>query len=96
MKKTTYNEADLGEFFKFAEDKFGVSWNECCDMFHRSEILNYHGVTDFELEELEGDLADPDWPYGDNEDGDNVKYEKANEILIAFAKENKVTEFRIA
>ncbi len=49
MRTITKNEADFDELFRFAEKRFGIGWNDCCSLFHRSNVLNYHSHTEFWL-----------------------------------------------
>jgi len=39
--QTTCSYTDI---FYFAKEHFGIGWNDCCDMFHRSEILRQEGI----------------------------------------------------
>lgn len=53
IQTITRNEADFSDIFYYADKKFGLSWNTCCDIFHKEEILNYENNTDFDIEEIE-------------------------------------------
>jgi hypothetical protein len=87
MNVVTRNEIDTSELFAYAEKNFGLDWNTCCDVFHRSQFLG-EGFTDLYLSELEEYLE----RYKDCECLPN--YNKAVEITIACMKEHKVTEMR--
>lgn len=79
--------ACYSDVFDFANEKFKIHWNECCDLFHRSEYFSYRGNTEFYLEEVEGDFNDPETFYD--------KRRKQNEIMLAFMKENKLDKITI-
>ena len=85
---------DFDEIFKFAEEKYNIEWNACCDLFHRGHILcndEGHDVT-FELEELELNLKE-------NMEKPSKYFTKQMErgypIIIDFMKINNLTEMRV-
>lgn len=84
MKKVTRNEVDYSEVFNFAEKKFDIGWNNCCDLFHSSEFFPYKRYKDFHIDELDG--YEEDW---------GAEYKRPAEILKAFMLENKIKECRI-
>ena len=79
--------APFSDVFFWAERKKLASWNECCDIFHRTEFFNYRGNTPFELSELEY--------VSEDEDEDYCVSPKARDIMIAWMKENNLKEITI-
>jgi len=86
MKRVTYNECGFADIFHFAESKNIASWNECCDLFHRSGILQYEAPTDIYLADIEDEMKDEE---------DDSKYKKAYQILIDFMNENHVKTMHV-
>lgn len=76
MIHPTTQYCSFSDVFHFAEKVFKVSWNDCCDLFHREQILNYKGYNFLELEEVEAGIEYSEQP----------KHKKAHEILTAFMK----------
>jgi hypothetical protein len=68
----TINESDTCEVFKFAEETYGIHWNDCCDLLHRTDVLHY-GTT----REYFSDWKDYIWSYKDPE---YAKYPTAESI----------------
>jgi len=90
MKSVKRNEVGYSEIFHFAEKKFGVGWNAANNLFWHDGPLNYQRTDDIELGEIEADLENTKIEYPEYKD-----LIKAYEILIAFMKENNVTEMRV-
>lgn len=90
MKTVIKNEAGFSELFDFAKERFGILWNPCCDMFHRTELLNYGRDTDFELGQLKEDL-DPQNKYAIKD----PKRRKGVEVVIAFMQSHGVDSITI-
>ena len=82
------NTVTFDEVFHFAEKTRGVLWNKCNDLFFRSEILKYGGYTNFDIEEVRGDIEFAD-------SSESSKYKIVYEIILAFMVENKVDSLMI-
>ena len=85
---------DFDEIFRFAEEKYNMEWNYCCDIFHRNPILcNDEGkdVT-IDLEEFEETLKSSETehnPYFSEKD--KIGYP----VVISFMKKNNLKEMRV-
>lgn len=84
MKVCTYNEVDTNDLFGFAKEHFGHEWNRCCQIFERTEVLNYNSYKDFYAKDIEGELP--------HLDGDE---KLAYEVLLALMKHHNVKEIRV-
>ena len=91
MRQVTRNEADFDELFYYAEEHFGINWNECNRMFFDESIIPYYGHHDFDLEEVKSDLSDENRKYFPISE----EKEKFFEILIHFMKAKNISELRI-
>ena len=90
MQRIARNESDCPEIFHHAKTEFGVDWNRCCDIFHRTEFMNQERKpTDFVLSELEENLQ-RNHPFWQNPD-----VQLAAQVIISFMKKNGVTEMRV-
>ena len=108
IKRT--NTVGFVEVFRFAEKKYGISWNDCCELFHRNEVLTYKGIDEFDPEWL-SELIDPECEMDDECNYDSMKvfksitdedvesekdaYRKAYLIIIRFMQENNVSKLSI-
>jgi hypothetical protein len=84
------------EIFNYAEKEFGVSWNRCCDIFHKGAILctdeGKNTTLDIgEIEHsLEWDKEHPETKYPLSEDT-KLGYK----ILIDFMNKHKLEEMYV-
>jgi hypothetical protein len=46
MKKQKINRVDFSDIFSYAEDKFGIGWNPCNDMFF-NHSLDYKSYNEY-------------------------------------------------
>jgi len=87
----TQNIVDFSEIFRFADNRFGIDWNTCCDIFHRTEILAYPGSTELYLFDMKYDLKQGFSHCGDKKD----QFKQAYEVLIAFMEKENVDEMLV-
>jgi len=57
MKKITINRCDAGEIFRYADKKYGISWNTCNDLFYHS-VINYQKLNHIYLYDCVGNIED--------------------------------------
>jgi len=91
MERVTINRCSFSELFHFAEKEYGISWNECNNLFFSQEHLTYQRINNVNISELlDGiDLAeyDPDYENWDI-DGDFENWNR-----VAWAVINKGRDF---
>jgi hypothetical protein len=92
MKKVTRNEADFSELFRFAEEKFGIGWNDCCDLFHRSEFIRWRNITELYLDDLE---EHKNVEITSDRSNLDTKYDWASKIAYEFMLHHDVKECTI-
>ena len=101
----------FSDIFKFAEERYGVEWNDCCDIFHREEVFAYRGASDFLFDDIaeQLNLSDEDYKDGEwwkditdewveSEIKDDYPYPKAVKALritAMFMKENNVEQLMV-
>lgn len=56
MAKQKINRYSFADIFHYAEKKFDISWNKCCDIFHSSEIFTYNSFDEFTIDEINENL----------------------------------------
>jgi hypothetical protein len=85
---------DFDEIFKFAEKKYNIEWNDCCDIFHRNAIICTDEGRDqeFDIDELEQMIKDAK---ANNSKWFTPLVEKGYNIVLDFMKENKLEEMRV-
>jgi len=88
---------DFSEIFEFAEKKFGICWNICCDIFHgRDEILcspennNKTIYLQDKEAELKYDEEHPEAKYKLS-----AKKKQGFEVLVAYMKKHKLKEMLV-
>lgn len=87
---------DFGEIFNYAEEKFDVHWNKCCDIFHRGGILCSPESSNMEIDldtiksNLKWDEENPDRKYVYSEDK-----KLAYRILISFMEKHNLEEMYV-
>lgn len=83
------NVVDFSDIFRFAEEKYQVSWNAANDLFFHT-ILEYKRSNSFESADLKCELEETgEWALEEGND------RKAREIMLAFMEENKVKELLV-
>jgi hypothetical protein len=84
------------EIFYFAQENFGMSWNQCCDVFYHGhetlsspECPNKH----IYLQDTEGELE----YMQEHRDSKtfNTYREKTSEVLVAFMKKHNLKEMLV-
>jgi hypothetical protein len=92
----TKNVFGFSEIFRFAEEKFGLSWNLCNSLFFDTEMIKYRGNTNFYKFDMLGEDEVPGYKY-DASDEDNTKAVMSFPIdkdqLLTFLKEKKYGRF---
>ncbi len=85
MKNVRRTEVDTFDIFNFAEKKYKIYWNVCCDLFQgKNRILPFNGTREFYLGDVEGEIE------ACGNDKQNKDYKLAYEILRAFMKKHKL------
>jgi len=41
MKTTVVNKVHFSEIFRYAQEKYGIGWNKCNDLFFKDGVLTY-------------------------------------------------------
>jgi len=72
---------DFSEIFRWAEAKYGISWNLCNDLFFNTEVIEYRRSNDF----YKFDMIDEDDVPGFSYDGLDAENAKA---IMAFPISN--------
>ena len=100
------NTVCFSEIFDFAEKKYGIVWNDSCDIFHRKEVLTYKETNNFEPNVLCENI-DNKRTLGDDtlkvfnsitdEDvnAEENEWRKAHLIIIRFMQDNDVTQLLV-
>ena len=52
MKKIQINRVGFDEVFYFADKHFNIGWNNCCDLFHGSQVFDYDSITQIYLSDV--------------------------------------------
>ena len=103
MKKITRNEVNFSEFFEFAKEISGVSWNNSNDLFFDEGIIPYKGHADFYREEAKESLEDDSQELVPPTKVDNSKGRDwfrnnatlAYQIIYQFMLKHEVEEMRV-
>ena len=57
MKKPQVYQVNFASIFYFAKEMYDLNWNPCNDLFFRADILDYKSVSDFLMEEWQGNCS---------------------------------------
>lgn len=81
MAREKIHTAEYSEIFRFAEDRHGLDWNTCNDIFFHNHVLRHKGYDKFNVEELKTQIEDID-----SQEETESEYALGSRIIHEFMK----------